>query len=140
MEPRIYRGFNEDSHEWKYGQLVYYPMPFLVDQDVIWKIVSASIGEGVMIRDSQGIDVYTGDYIEYHNELYVVKYVAKYARYSAVRPGTVFTSILKDKGNFKVIGNEFQNPRINLKNPVVDHEFIQTERLMKTLRYFANQK
>ena len=73
-------------------------------------VIPETIGQYIGAVDKNKKMVFEGDIVKFKGELYVVKYIEKYNRFSGVKPGTVFAVF-----NFsmaEIVGNVYDNPEL----------------------------
>ena len=73
-------------------------------------VYSDTVGQFTGLTDKNGTRIFEGDIIEYEGERYSINYLTRYARFSAVKPKTVFCVFAYQCG--EVIGNIHDNPEL----------------------------
>lgn len=69
-----------------------------------------TIGQYTGLTDKNGVKIFEGDIVEYEGKRYSINYLPHYARFSAVKPNTVFCVFAYQRG--EVIGNIYDNPEL----------------------------
>lgn len=69
-----------------------------------------TIGQFTGLTDKNGVKIFEGDIVEYEGKRYSINYLPHYARFSAVKPNTVFCVFAYQRG--EVIGNIYDNPEL----------------------------
>lgn len=69
-----------------------------------------TIGQYTGLTDKNGVKIFEGDIVEYEGIRYSINYLPHYARFSAVKPNTVFCVFAYQRG--EVIGNIYDNPEL----------------------------
>lgn len=108
----LFRGKRKDGGGWREG---YYAK--IGDLDIIigldgqyHGVIPETVGEYTGLTDNNGTRIYEGDIIEYQGKRYYIDYLTHYARFSAVKPNTVFCVFAYQRG--EVIGNVHDNPEL----------------------------
>lgn len=73
-------------------------------------IIEETIGQFTGLTDKNGTKIFEGDIVEYEGKRYSINYLPHYARFSAVKPNTVFCVFSYQRG--EVIGNIYDNPEL----------------------------
>lgn len=115
MREILFRGKGTINNEWIYGDLLYY-----ADTAQIWQdsdlgkyavsVVPETVGQYTGLTDKNGTKIFEGDIVEYEGKRYSINYLPHYARFSAVKPNTVFCVFAYQRG--EVIGNIYDNPEL----------------------------
>ena len=120
MREILFRGKRTDTKEWiegvafpydnnKVTMLSQHPM----DGSLVGKEVDPeTVGQYTGLTDKKGKKIFEGDIIEYEGNRYSINYLLHYARFSAVKPNTVFCVFAYQRG--EVIGNIYDNPELLL--------------------------
>ena len=75
-----------------------------------WMVKPETVGQYTGLTDKNGTRIFEGDIVEYEGERYSINYLTRYARFSAVKPKTVFCVFAYQCG--EVIGNIHDNPEL----------------------------
>lgn len=117
MREILFRGKQIDNGEWVEGFYLKYadggctisvPQP---DNSMLQYIIEPSTaGQFTGLADKNGTKIFEGDIVEYEGKRYRIDYLTHYARFSAVKPNTVFCVFAYQRG--EVIGNIHDNPEL----------------------------
>lgn len=122
MREILFRGKGTIDGEWKYGyyagEVCKTPFSPTTKQDNIiqlgsnlWcEVVQDTVGQFTGLTDKNGTKIFEGDIVEYEGTRYSINYLPHYARFSAVKPNTVFHVFAYQRG--EVIGNIYDNPEL----------------------------
>lgn len=122
MREILFRGKGTIDGEWKYGyyagEVCKTPFSPTTKQDNIiqlgsnlWcEVVPDTVGQFTGLTDKNGTKIFEGDIVEYEGTRYSINYLPHYARFSAVKPNTVFCVFAYQRG--EVIGNIYDNPEL----------------------------
>ena len=116
MREILFRGKEVESSDWYYGDIFHSSMN--VDTTRIHdyinranvEIIPDTLGQYTGLTDKNGVKIFEGDIIEYEGKRYSINYLPHYARFSAVKPNTVFCVFAYQRG--EVIGNIYDNPEL----------------------------
>lgn len=75
-----------------------------------YQVRPETIGQFTGLTDKNGVKIFEGDIVEYEGKRYSINYLPHYARFSAVKPNTVFCVFAYQRG--EVIGNIYDNPEL----------------------------
>ena len=75
-----------------------------------YQVRPETIGQFTGLSDKNGVKIFEGDIVEYEGKRYSINYLPHYARFSAVKPNTVFCVFAYQRG--EVIGNIYDNPEL----------------------------
>ena len=75
-----------------------------------YQVRPETIGQFTGLTDKNGTKNFEGDIVEYEGKRYSINYLPHYARFSAVKPNTVFCVFAYQRG--EVIGNIYDNPEL----------------------------
>ena len=75
-----------------------------------YQVCPDTIGQFTGLTDKNGTKIFEGDIVEYEGTRYSINYLPHYARFSAVKPNTVFRVFAYQRG--EVIGNIYDNPEL----------------------------
>ena len=75
-----------------------------------YQVRPETIGQFTGLTDKNGTKIFEGDIVEYEGTRYSINYLPHYARFSAVKPNTVFCVFAYQRG--EVIGNIYDNPEL----------------------------
>lgn len=89
-----------------YSSIIYQTEPEFRKYPVYTDTVEQYTG----LTDRNGVKIFEGDIIEYQGKRYSINYLKHYARFSAVKPNTVFCVFAYQMG--EVIGNIHDNPEL----------------------------
>lgn len=116
MREILFRGKEVESGDWYYGDIFHSS----VDVDTVRihdyrnranvKIIPETLGQFTGLTDKNGVKIFEGDIVEYEGKRYSINYLPHYARFSAVKPNTVFCVFAYQRG--EVIGNIYDNPEL----------------------------
>lgn len=73
-------------------------------------VISSTVGQYTGLTDKNGVKIFEGDIIEYQGKRYSINYLKHFARFSAVKPNTVFCVFAYQMG--EVIGNIYDDPEL----------------------------
>lgn len=117
MREILFRAKREATNEWVYGYFVkeYDDFQIYVNSKIITKsgheyVREDTLGQFTGLTDKNGVKVFEGDIVEYEGTRYSINYLPHYARFSAVKPNTVFCVFAYQRG--EVIGNIYDNPEL----------------------------
>jgi uncharacterized phage protein (TIGR01671 family) len=116
MREILFRGKEVESSDWYYGDIFHSSMN--VDTTRIHdyinranvEIIPDTLGQFTGLTDKNGTKIFEGDIVEYEGKRYSIDYLPHYARFSAVKPNTVFCVFAYQRG--EVIGNIYDNPEL----------------------------
>ena len=116
MREILFRGKEVESSDWYYGDIFHSSMN--VDTTRIHdyinranvEIIPDTLGQYTGLTDKNGVKIFEGDIVEYEGKRYSINYLPHYARFSAVKPNTVFCVFAYQRG--EVIGNIYDNPEL----------------------------
>jgi uncharacterized phage protein (TIGR01671 family) len=116
MREILFRGKEVESSDWYYGDIFHSSMN--VDTTRIHdyinranvEIIPDTLGQFTGLTDKNGTKIFEGDIVEYEGKRYSINYLPHYARFSAVKPNTVFCVFAYQRG--EVIGNIYDNPEL----------------------------
>lgn len=116
MREILFRGKEVKSSDWYYGDIFHSSMN--VDTARIHdyinranvEIIPDTLGQYTGLTDKNGVKIFEGDIVEYEGKRYSINYLPHYARFSAVKPNTVFCVFAYQRG--EVIGNIYDNPEL----------------------------
>ena len=112
MREILFRGKNKCK--WFYGDLRHLndgrvticqdgePFPY--------EVYPETVGQFTGLTDKNGTKIFEGDIVEYEGKRYSFNYLPHYARFSPVKPNTVFCVFAYQRG--EVIGNIYDNPEL----------------------------
>ena len=116
MREILFRGKEVESGDWYYVDIFHSS----VDVDTVRihdyrnranvKIIPETLGQFTGLTDKNGVKIFEGDIVEYEGKRYSINYLPHYARFSAVKPNTVFCVFAYQRG--EVIGNIYDNPEL----------------------------
>ena len=75
-----------------------------------YRVQADTLGQFTGLTDKNGVKIFEGDIVEYEGKRYSINYLPHYARFSAVKPNTVFCVFAYQRG--EVIGNIYDNPEL----------------------------
>ena len=122
MREILFRGKRVDNGEWVYGyyahlpsaagaaDIIYVPASDPDDSNHTVFVDPETIGQFTGLTDKNGVKIFEGDIVEYEGKRYSINYLPHYARFSAVKPNTVFCVFAYQRG--EVIGNIYDNPEL----------------------------
>lgn len=121
MRDIVFRGKAADSGEWKYGDLLRAEYGgktccWIVAQgreNKSYSVDPATVGQYTGLTDKNGVRIFEGDIIRKpgrNRELWEIRWIGKYSRFAAWRPGTVFAVFAFEMG--EVVGNVHDNPEL----------------------------
>ena len=122
MREILFRAKREDNGEWAYGyyvrlpdaagsaSMIHTPARNPDESNSSHFIRSSTIGQYTGLTDKNGVKIFEGDIVEYEGKRYSINYLPHYARFSAVKPNTVFCVFAYQRG--EVIGNIYDNPEL----------------------------
>ena len=122
MREILFRAKREDNGEWAYGyyvrlpdaagsaSMIHTPARNPDESNSSHFIRSSTIGQFTGLTDKNGTKIFEGDIVEYEGKRYSINYLPHYARFSAVKPNTVFCVFAYQRG--EVIGNIYDNPEL----------------------------
>lgn len=116
MREIIFRGKEVESGDWYYGDIFHSSMnvdttrihDYINRANVV--IIPDTLGQYTGLTDKNGVKIFEGDIVEYEGKIYSINYLPHYARFSAVKPNTVFCVFAYQRG--EVIGNIYDNPEL----------------------------
>lgn len=116
----LFRGKSAVDNEWVEG---YYFKTQIGEKEVhcitpfdkyvdrrIYQIIPETVGQYTGLTDRNGTRIFEGDIVEYEGKRYRIDYLTHYARFSAVKPNTVFCVFAYQRG--EVIGNVHDDPEM----------------------------
>ena len=110
----LFRGKRVDNGEWAYGDLLHCDDEAEIYSESVGKnggyVILETVGQYTGLTDKNGTRIFEGDIVEYEGERYSINYLTRYARFSAVKPKTVFCVFAYQCG--EVIGNIHDNPEL----------------------------
>ena len=118
----LYRGKRTDNGEWVEGfysaeeynlnirKIEYIPRIQIIGKCVSLGVLPETVGQFIGEVDKNGRKVFEGDIVKFKDELFEVKFIEKYSRFSGVKPGVVFSIFLFSKT--EVVGNVHDNPEL----------------------------
>lgn len=117
----LFRGKRVDNGEWIEGYFLpgnerqsLHPCIFVYLPETqsfeCFDIDIDTLSEYTSLTDKNGTRIFEGDIVEYEGERYSINYLTRYARFSAVKPKTVFCVFAYQCG--EVIGNIHDNPEL----------------------------
>ena len=119
MREILFRGKSLKDNEWTEGYYCRYGWTEKEKDYIIPDYASAlygvevdsnTIGQYTGLTDKNGVKIFEGDIVEYEGKRYSINYLPHYARFSAVKPNTVFCVFAYQRG--EVIGNIYDNPEL----------------------------
>lgn len=122
MREILFRAKREDNGEWAYGyyvrlpdaagsaSIIHTPARNPDESNSSHFIRSSTVGQYTGLTDKNGTKIFEGDIVEYEGTRYSINYLPHYARFSAVKPNTVFCVFAYQRG--EVIGNIYDNPEL----------------------------
>ena len=125
MREILFRAKNYRTKQWVYG--IPFKNPLRGSKDAYYpqiipevhgvhstinscSIIEETIGQYTGLTDKNGVKIFEGDIVEYEGKRYSINYLPHYARFSAVKPNTVFCVFAYQRG--EVIGNIYDNPEL----------------------------
>ena len=78
--------------------------------DILYEVYPETVGQFTGLVDKAGKRIFEGDIVSFGANVYVVKYIEKYSRFSGTMPGIVFSGF--PLANSIVIGNIHDNPEL----------------------------
>jgi uncharacterized phage protein (TIGR01671 family) len=113
----LFRAKRKATNDWVYGyfEKAYDDFQIYVSPKIITKYGSEYVREDTLgqftgLTDKNGTKIFEGDIVEYEGKRYSINYLPHYARFSAVKPNTVFCVFAYQRG--EVIGNIYDNPEL----------------------------
>ena len=76
----------------------------------MFEVIPETVGQFIGETDKNGRNVYEGDIVQFKDELFEIKFIEKYSRFSGVKPGVIFSSFLFS--NSEVVANIYDNPEL----------------------------
>lgn len=122
MREILFRVKCEDNGEWAYGyyvclpdvagsvSMLHVPARNPDESNKTYYVKKSTVGQFAGLTDKNGAKIFEGDIIEYEGKRYTINYLPHYARFSAVKPNTVFCVFAYQRG--EVIGNIYDNPEL----------------------------
>lgn len=118
MREILFRGKRTDTKEWIEGvafphdndKITMFRQHFVDGVLVGEEVDPETVGQFTGLIDKNGTKIFEGDIIEYEGNRYSINYLLHYARFSAVKPNTVFCVFAYQRG--EVIGNIYDNPEL----------------------------
>lgn len=117
MREILFRAKRETTNEWVYGYFVkeyddfqIYVQPQIITRSGREYVNENTLGQFTGLTDKNGVKIFEGDIVEYEGTRYSINYLPHYARFSAVKPNTVFCVFAYQRG--EVIGNIYDNPEL----------------------------
>lgn len=119
MREILFRGKSLKDNEWTEGYYCRYSWTEKEKDYIIPDYASAlygvevdsnTIGQYTGLTDKNDVKIFEGDIVEYEGKRYSINYLPHYARFSAVKPNTVFCVFAYQRG--EVIGNIYDNPEL----------------------------
>ena len=122
MREILFRGKRTDNGEWVEGfysaeeynlnirKIEYIPRIQIIGKCVSLGVLPETVGQFIGEVDKNGRKVFEGDIVKFKNELFEVKFIEKYSRFSGVKPGVVFSVFLFSKS--EVVGNVHDHPEL----------------------------
>lgn len=122
MREILFRAKREDNGEWVYGyyvrlpdaagavHMMHVPAGNPDECNATFYIDPKTLGQFTGLTDKNGVKIFEGDIVEYEGKRYSINYLPHYARFSAVKPNTVFCVFAYQRG--EVIGNIYDNPEL----------------------------
>ena len=122
MREILFRAKREDNGEWVYGyyvrlpdaagavHMMHVPARNPDECNATFYIDPKTLGQFTGLTDKNGTRIFEGDIVEYERKRYSINYLPHYARFSAVKPNTVFCVFAYQRG--EVIGNIYDNPEL----------------------------
>ena len=124
MREILFRGLETHfGNEWIVGRLladdVIVPsgQPFELDDYCLlsgeleaYEVAPKTVGQFTDTTDKNGVKIFEGDLVKYHNSVYEVRYSVIQARFLAFLPNGAFDPVAMKYG--EVIGNIYDNPEL----------------------------
>lgn len=111
MREILFRGRSPITGQWIYGDLFQHgEQAFIMADNRNTEVSSETVGQFTGLTDRNGVKIFEGDIVEYEGKRYSINYLTHYARFSAVKPNTVFCVFAYQRG--EVIGNIYDNPEL----------------------------
>lgn len=122
MREILFRGKRVDNGEWAYGyyahlpsaagaaDIIYVPASDPDDSNHTVFVDPETLGQFTGLTGKNGVKIFEWDIVEYEGKRYSINYLPHYARFSAVKPNTVFCVFAYQRG--EVIGNIYDNPEL----------------------------
>lgn len=122
MREILFRAKREDNGEWVHGyyvrlpdvagsvNMMHIPARNPDECNATFYIDPKTLGQFTGLTDKNGTRIFEGDIVEYERKRYSINYLPHYARFSAVKPNTVFCVFAYQRG--EVIGNIYDNPEL----------------------------
>ena len=110
MREILFRGKRKDNGEWIQGDLRHWNNGVGIHSDILHhtlKVDPDTVGQFTGLVDKAGKRIFEGDIVSFGANVYVVKYIEKYSRFSGTMPGIVFSGF--PLANSVVIGNIHDN-------------------------------
>lgn len=122
MREILFRAKREDNGEWAYGyyvclpdvagsvSMLHVPAGNPDESNKTYYVKKSTVGQFTGLTDKNGTKIFEGDIVEYEGKRYSINYLPHYARFSAVKPNTVFCVFAYQRG--EVIGNIYDSPEL----------------------------
>lgn len=110
MREILFRGKHLDTGEWVFGDLYHRGKEAVITSFCAGHHVAVdptTVCEFTGLLDKAGKRIFEGDIVSFGANVYVVKYIEKYSRFSGTMPGIVFSGF--PLSNSIVIGNIHDN-------------------------------
>lgn len=111
MREILFRAKTKATKEWTYGHFAkQYDVPQIYAGNGHECIYEDTLCQYTGLTDKNGVKIFEGDIVEYEGKRYSINYLPHYARFSAVKPNTVFCVFAYQRG--EVIGNIYDTPEL----------------------------
>ena len=119
MREILFRGKRTDNGEWVEGYYLQlgpvtlkraYIIPHYASAMYTYEVDPNTVGQFTGLMDKADKMIFEGDIVSFGANVYVVKYIEKYSRFSGTMPGIVFSGF--PLANSIVIGNIHDNQEL----------------------------